>query len=76
MDSRGVINHRVGRIKRVFKWAVAEEIVPPSVFHGLQAVSGLCYRRTGADQTEPVRPVPDLYVAAILPFVTPQVGAA
>ena len=25
--SRGVINHRVSRIKRVFKWTVAEELV-------------------------------------------------
>jgi hypothetical protein len=39
--SRGMVNHRVSRIKRTFKWAVAEELIPPSVFHGLQAVAGL-----------------------------------
>ena len=33
-------NRRIGRIKRAFKWAVAEELIPPSVFHGLQAVAG------------------------------------
>ena len=72
--SRGVVNRRIGRIKRAFKWAVAEELVPPSVFHGLQAVAGLSFGRTSARETDPVRPVPDLYVAVLLPFVTPHVA--
>ena len=71
---RGVINNRFSRIKRVFKWAVAEELVPPSVYHGLQAVPGLRYGRTNARESEPVRPVADLYVAAVLPFLPPQVA--
>ena len=49
--SRCLINRRVGRIKRVFKWAVAEELIPPSVYHGLQAVAGLRYGRTEARET-------------------------
>jgi len=73
--SRGVINSHVGRIKRMFKWAVAEELVTPSVFLGLQAVAGLRYGRSEAKETEPVRPVCDLHVAVVLAFVTPQVGA-
>ncbi|MBM3949811.1 MAG: site-specific integrase [SAR202 cluster bacterium] len=72
--SRGVINRDVGRIKRVFKWAVAEELVPPSLYHALQAVSGLRFGRTEARETEPVKPVPDLHVALVLPFVSPQVA--
>jgi hypothetical protein len=39
--SRGVINSRVGKIKRLFKWAVAEELTPPSVLYRLQSVAGL-----------------------------------
>jgi integrase len=73
--SRGVINNRVGRIKRMFKWAVAEELIPPSVYHGLQAVAGLSFGRSAARETEPVRAVPDLYVAAVLPFLSPHVAA-
>ncbi len=73
--SRGVINHRVNRIKRVFKWAVAEELISPSILHGLQALAGLRYGQTTARETDPVRPIPDLYVAMILPFVTPHVAA-
>jgi integrase len=73
--SRGVINERIGRVKRLFKWAVAEELVPPSVHQGLEAVGGLRFGRTKARETEPVRPVPDLYVALVLPFVTPHVAS-
>ncbi len=73
--SRGVINRRVGRIKRVFKWAAAEELIPPSVYHGLQAVAGLRYGATEARETEPIRPVPEEWVAATLPHVSPQVAA-
>ena len=73
--SRGVINKRVGQIKRAFKWAVAEELVPPSLYHGLQAVAGLTFGRSKARETEPVRPVPDLHVAIVLPFVSPHVAA-
>ena len=29
--SRKEINKRIGRIKRVFKWAVSEELIPPLV---------------------------------------------
>jgi integrase len=60
---RNVVNHRVSRIKRMFKWAVAEQLVPPSVHHGLQA-----------RETEPVRPVPDQWIEALLPFLTPIVA--
>jgi integrase len=73
--SRGVINKRIGQIKRAFKWAVAEELVPASLYHGLQAVAGLTFGRSKARETEPVRPVPDLHVAVVLPFVSPVVAA-
>jgi site-specific recombinase XerC len=79
MISRGLcrtlINQRIGRIKRVFKWAVSEELVPAAVFHGLQAVAGLRFGHTEARETEPVKPVPDEHVDAVLPFVTPHVAA-
>jgi integrase len=70
-----VINNRVGRIKRLFKWAVAEELVSPSVYPGLQAVAGLRFGQTQARETEPIQPIADLYIAALLPFVTPHVAA-
>ncbi len=73
--SRGVVNHRISRIKRAIKWAVAEEIIPPSVHHGLQAVTGLRNGRTEARETEPIKPVPDAHVDTLLPFLPPQIVA-
>jgi hypothetical protein len=35
------VNNEVGRIKRMFKWAVENELVPAERLHGLQAVPGL-----------------------------------
>jgi integrase len=38
--SRKLINRRLSRIKAVFSWAVAEELIPASVAHGLREVKG------------------------------------
>jgi integrase len=73
--ARRHINQRVGRIKRLFKWGVAEELVPPSTFQALQAVDGLRYGRTEARETEPIKPVLEAWVEAILPYVAPTVRA-
>ena len=71
----GVVNQRVGRVRRMFKWAVENELVPPSVLLGLQAVRGLQQGRSQARETEPVTPVPEAFVEAILPHVRPPVAA-
>jgi integrase len=73
--SRTYINKQVGRIKRIFKWAVENELVPPGVFHGLQAVASLKAGRSEARETEPVKPVPHEHVQAILPLPSRQVAA-
>lgn len=73
--ARKYVNGNVGRIKRVFKWAVENEMVPPSTLHGLQAVAGLRRGRTEAADRDPIRPVADEDVDAVLPFLTPPVRA-
>ncbi len=73
--ARSTINQRVGRIVHLFKWAVSEEMAPPSVHHGLKTVSGLQRGRTPAKETAPVKPVPDELVEAIRPHVSRQVWA-
>lgn len=72
---RNLINNRVNRIRRVFKWAVAEELVPASILHGLQAVPALRFGRTAAPESEPVKPVPEAWVELTLPFVSRHVRA-
>ena len=72
---RKEVNKRIGRIKRVFKWAASEELIPPSVFEGLRTVDGLRMGRTTARENPPVRPVDDQRVDATLPFLSPHVAA-
>lgn len=72
---RGHVNMQVGRIKRMFKWAVSNEVVPSDRYHALQAVDGLRAGRTSARESEPVKPVPEGQVEAILPHVATEVAA-
>lgn len=72
---RNVVNRHVLRIKQVFKWATQNELLPPSVYHGLQAVSGLRMGRTDARETEPVGPVAEQHVDAIQGHVARPVWA-
>ena len=67
--SRAVINRRVGRIVRAFKWAAAEELVPVTVYQSLTTLAGLQQGRTAAREREPVRPVDPATVAATLPHL-------
>ena len=72
---RKEVNKRIGRVKRVFKWAVSEELIPSSVFEGLRTVEGLRVGRTTARENAPVKPVDDVTVEATLKFVSPQIKA-
>lgn len=72
---RSSINKRVDRVRRMFAWGVAEELVPVEVLQALKAVKGLAKGRTDAKEGEPVRPVHDAHVEAIRPHVTRQVWA-
>jgi len=73
--SRTEINRRTAHIVRMFKWAVSEELVPPSVHHGLAAVGGLRKGRTEVRESDPVKPVADAAVDAVRPFVAAEVWA-
>jgi integrase len=73
--SRGVVNQRIGRIRRLIRWAVEQEIVPPSTLHGLEAVRGLQRGRSAAYEMPPVRPVSEDVVRETLPYLLPPVRA-
>ena len=72
---RKEVNKRIGRIKRVFKWAASEELISASIFDGLRTVEGLRVGRTTARENTPIKPVDDLTVEATLKFVSPQIKA-
>ena len=72
---RKVINKHVARVKGFFRWATENELVPVTVYHALKSVAGLRKGRSEARETEPVTPVPDDMIEAVLPHVSPQVRA-
>lgn len=71
--ARTYINQRVGKVRRIFKWAAGEQLIPFGVYQSLTAVAGLQKGRTNAREPEPVGPVAEEHVRAVLPFVRPQV---
>lgn len=73
--SRGTVNAWINRIRRVFKWGVGEELVEPSVLHGLQALAPLRRGRCAARETEPIRPVDAEIVEATIAAASPPVAA-
>jgi integrase len=72
---RSEVNKRVGRVIRLFRWAVGEELIPPSIYQGLKAVLGLRKGRSPAREKPPIKPAPDSNIDAIEPYVSRQVWA-
>jgi integrase len=73
--SRGVVNARINRVRRVFKWGVSYQLIESSVYEALRAVPGLQRGRCEAWEAPPVRPVPDDDVNATLPHLPAPVRA-
>jgi integrase len=73
--SRGVVNARVNRVRRVFKWAASFELVRPSVYEALRTVAGLQRGRSEARETDGVTPVSEEHVRAAVPFLPAPVRA-
>lgn len=55
------INHQIDRVRRMFRWATEEELVPGTVYHALKAVKGI---RKGAPGVRGKRPPGDVYTTA------------
>jgi integrase len=73
--SRKCINKTVGRVKRMFAWAVEEELLPAEVHGALMRVKGLKRGKSAARETSRVRPVAEEHIAAVLPLVPTMVRA-
>jgi len=73
--SRRYINDQVARVKRMLRWAVAEELVDAEVLRTIECVEPLCAGETEALEGRKVQPVDDTHVDAIKPFVSRQIWA-
>ena len=63
--ARSTVNKRVNLIRRMFKWAARESLIPAQVAMDLAVVDGLRRGRTVAREPEPIRPAPESDVLAI-----------
>jgi integrase len=72
--SRNYVNKTTSYIKRVFKWGVSRQTIPPSVYTALVTVEGLRLGRSEAKESAPVQPVADDVLEATVPFL-PKVMA-
>ncbi len=64
--ARKTINDNTRRVVRMFRWGVAEQLVPPVVLQALVAVEGLRRGSGEAKENQPVQPVDDATVEATL----------
>ena len=60
------INKQVDRLKRMFKWATENEMIPGAVYEALRCVAGLKRGRTPAREGRKVKPVSDTDILATL----------
>jgi integrase len=70
---RTVINANMSRIRRVFKFAVENELCGPEVLQRLQAVAPLLAGRTEAPDGQPRRPVSDDSLERVRERVSPLI---
>ncbi len=73
--ARSYINRTISRIKRFYRWASAEEIVPPEHYHKLLCVRGLQFGEMGVREAEKVTSACPQSVQGILEYLPPVVGA-
>lgn len=73
--ARATINDRIGIVRRAFKWAGSQEMLPATLHQALMTIPGLRRGRGGAHETERVRPVPQEHVDKSLPHMPEMVQA-
>lgn len=62
-------NHLAGCVKKCWRWALSEELVPPGAAQSVLAVAGLRVGESDAPEPEPVLPVALADVEATLPHL-------
>jgi integrase len=63
---RSHINKQVDRVKRAFKWATENEVIPGTVYEALRCVAGLKRGRTEAREGRKVMPISDADILATI----------
>lgn len=72
---RTTVNDHVGRIKRAYRWAAENELIPASAYQAVECVTGLRRWRTEAREPRDIRPVQIDAVETVRPHLSRQVVA-
>jgi integrase len=72
---RVTVNRTAKTIRRMFKWATSEDLVPGDVWKNLEAVDPLRKGRTEAPELPAIEEVPEPIVEATLPHLSAIVSA-
>jgi len=72
--SRNYVNNLMKKVKRLFRWASAEGMLPSTIYDSLKTVDPLKMGRTTARESEPVKPISPEAVSATIKHL-PQVVA-
>lgn len=73
--ARKSVNKHVHRLRRLFRWAASEELVPASVWHGLRALDPLKRGAARTREPAPIGPAPIRDVVAVLRIAPTDIGA-
>jgi len=71
---RRVVNQRIKRIQRMFKWATSEDLLHVEAYQRIATLEPLRRNRCEAIDHEPVKPVDPLAVERTLPYMPPVVA--
>lgn len=70
--SRKHVNEMVSRVRMIFKWGVAEELIPAATYLAIHTVKGLKRGRCEVRETDPVKPVASGNLEAVKAHVSKQ----
>lgn len=68
-QSRRYANENMHRIRKIFRWAASEQLIPSSMPQALEMVDGVQMGYTEPPEGDPVEPVDDAVVEATLPHL-------
>jgi integrase len=73
--TRKQINRQANRVRRIYKWAVSEELIPGEVLHSLRAVNALQPGEDGVKDRPKVKPVDEALVRHCMGYMQKPVAA-
>ena len=74
-QSRVTVNANISRLKRAFRWAAENELIPVTIYQAVATVTGLKKGRSIAKESKVVRPVEDAAIDAAMRHMPRPIAA-